>query len=152
MPRLERLQFIPRPLSEVFAFFADAHNLEAITPPYLRFRILTPRPIAMQAGTLIDYRLQLFGMPLHWKTRIECFEPMERFVDRQVRGPYQLWHHLHEFQEVSGGTQMIDRVDYAIGWSVLGSLAHAAFVRRTLADIFDYRYRKVVELLPALAA
>ena len=147
MPSLERVQLIRRPLSEVFDFFADAHNLEAITPPYLKFRILTPAPIPMAAGTLIDYRLRLFRIPFTWRTRIECFEPMRRFIDQQVHGPYALWRHLHEFYETSEGTLVVDRVEYSIGWSLLGRMAHAAFVRSTLDGIFDYRRQRVSELL-----
>ena len=145
MPRIERVQLVRRPLPEVFGFFADAHNLEAITPPYLKFRILTPAPISMTAGALIDYRLQLFGIPFTWKTRIETFEPMRRFVDRQVRGPYALWHHLHEFYETSEGTLVVDQVDYRIGWSILGGVAQVAFVQQTLEAIFDYRRQMVAE-------
>ena len=144
---LERVQLVPRPLDEVFAFFADAHNLEALTPPYLNFQILTPAPIEMHAGTLIDYQLRLFGTPLKWRTRIDVFEPQRRFVDSQIRGPYQLWHHLHEFYETSAGTLVVDQVDYRIGWWLLGRAAHVAFVQRTLTDIFDYRRRRVAELL-----
>ncbi len=147
MPRIERVQLVRRPLPEVFEFFSDAANLEAITPPYLKFRILTLLPIEMKAGALIDYRLQLFGVPITWKTRIDSFEPMTRFVDRQLRGPYALWHHLHEFYETSEGTLVVDQVDYRIGWSIFGGLAHAAFVRRTLDDIFDYRRQQVAKLL-----
>src|SRR5262245_19539074 len=95
--RLERTQWIDLPLEEVFAFFADATNLEAITPPWLHFRILTPRPIELAAGTLIDYQLSLFKIPFCWRTRIDSFEPPHRFVDTQIRGPYRFWHHTHEF-------------------------------------------------------
>jgi ligand-binding SRPBCC domain-containing protein len=144
---IQREQLIRRPLPEVFAFFADAQNLEAITPPYLRFRILTRPPIEMRAGTLLDYRLSLFGVPFTWHTRIEAWEPNVRFVDVQLRGPYAKWHHLHEFRATDDGTLMTDRVDYRIGWWFCGALAHAAFVRRTLADIFDYRAKRVEELL-----
>lgn len=145
--RLERVQLVRRPLDEVFDFFADAYNLEAITPPYLNFRILTPAPIEMRPGTLIDYQLKLFGVPLKWRTRIDAFEPLRRFIDRQIRGPYQLWHHLHEFYETSEGTLVVDQVDYQIGWWLLGRGAHVAFVQRTLNDIFDHRRTKVAELL-----
>jgi len=151
MPRIERVQLVRRSLPEVFDFFSDAYNLEAITPPYLKFRILTPAPIEMTAGALIDYRLQLFGIPLTWKTRIDSFEPMTRFVDRQLHGPYALWHHLHEFFETTEGTVVVDRVDYRIGWSIFGRVADAAFVRRTLDDIFDYRRAQVAKLLDSPA-
>lgn len=141
--RLERLQFIPRTREEVFAFFVEASNLEALTPNFLRFRILTPRPIHMHPGTLIDYELQLFRLPLRWRTCIETFDPPQRFTDIQLTGPYQRWHHLHEFFEVSGGTLMLDQVDYALPLGILGKVAHACFVRRTLERIFDYRYQRL---------
>jgi ligand-binding SRPBCC domain-containing protein len=144
--QLHREQFIPRPLAEVFPFFADAGNLEAITPEFLNFRILTPRPIPMHPGSLIDYEIKLFGVPLKWRTRIEEFEPPSHFVDVQLRGPYKLWHHTHEFREVEGGTLMIDRVRYQLYLGPLGWLAHRLWVRRTLARIFDHR-RQTIEKL-----
>lgn len=102
--RLERVQQIPRPLDEVFAFFAEAQNLASLTPPFLHFHILTPLPLRMQAGTLLDYRLHVFGVPFSWRTRIETFEPPRRFTDVQLRGPYRLWHHTHEFAPTLEGT------------------------------------------------
>ena len=144
---LERTQLIPRPLSEVFPFFSDAKNLETITPAFLQFKILTPGPIAMQAGTLIDYRIRLLGVPLHWRTQIEAFEPPLRFTDIQIRGPYRLWHHTHEFLETAEGTLMTDRVRYEMPLGSLGSLTHALWTRRTLERIFDYRFAKVAEIL-----
>ena len=137
--RLERTQIIERPRAEVFAFFADAFNLEKITPAFLNFRILTPPPIAMEPGTLIDYSLRLHGLPMRWRTRIEEFTPNERFVDVQLKGPYKLWHHTHTFEDHPKGTQMCDRVDYEIPFGPLGSLARALFVRRQLEQIFDHR-------------
>ncbi len=145
--QLERRQFNPRPLADVFPFFADAANLEAITPPALHFRILTPRPIQIRAGTLIDYRLVLWGVPFQWRTLIESFEPPLRFVDSQVRGPYRLWRHTHEFIVQEGGTLMIDRVLYQMPLGPLGWLAHELFVRRQLATIFDYRFRVIERVM-----
>jgi ligand-binding SRPBCC domain-containing protein len=144
---LEREQLVPRPLAEVFPFFADAANLQAITPAFLHFRFLTPLPIEMRPGTLIDYQIRLFGLPLKWRTRIEEFEPPHRFVDVQVRGPYKLWHHTHEFREVDGRTLMTDRVRYQLPLGPLGSLAHSVFVRHTLNRIFDHRSRTIESLL-----
>lgn len=144
---LEHEQFIPRPLAEVFPFFADAGNLEAITPEFLNFRILTPRPIPMHPGSLIDYQIKLFGVPMKWRTRIEEFEPPNRFVDVQLRGPYKLWHHTHEFREVEGGTLMTDRVRYQLYLGPLGWLAHALWVRRTLTRIFEHRRQTIERLL-----
>jgi hypothetical protein len=140
---LEREQLVPTPVEEVFAFFSEARNLEELTPPFLRFQIVTPLPIAMHEGTLIDYRIRLFGVPMRWRTRIDVWEPNVRFVDRQVRGPYALWRHLHAFEEVPGGTRMTDRVDYAIGLGPLGTVARSLFVRRQLETIFDYRRQAV---------
>jgi len=137
---LERVQRLPAPPGEVFPFFADAGNLEAITPPFLRFRILTPRPIPMHAGTLIEYRLRLHGVPVRWLTEIVDWEPGVRFVDRQVRGPYAVWHHTHTFTpDRSGGTVMRDTVRYALPGGPLGAVAHRLLVRRDLETIFDHR-------------
>lgn len=144
---LEREQWIARPLDEVFAFFADAANLEAITPPWLNFEILTPLPIAMREGARIDYRIRLFGVPLRWKTRIDLWQPEEQFIDRQLSGPYALWHHTHEFRVEGEGVLMTDRVRYRIGFGPLGHVAHALFVRRWLKQIFDYRREQIERLL-----
>lgn len=145
--RLERRQFILRPRADVFDFFSDASNLEAITPPSVHFHILTPRPIVLQEGTLIDYRLRLLGVPMKWRTRIESFEPPCCFSDTQVRGPYKLWRHTHEFHEQDGGTLMIDRVAYQLSLGPIGWAANALFVRRQLGHIFDYRYQQIERLL-----
>jgi ligand-binding SRPBCC domain-containing protein len=136
---LEREQRISAPREKVFAFFADAFELEAITPSWLGFEVLTPGPVEMRAGTLIAYRMALHGFPVRWLTRIERWEPQTAFVDRQLRGPYRLWHHVHTFEPCSQGTLMRDRVSYALPLGPLGELAHAAFVRRELARIFDFR-------------
>lgn len=149
--RLHRTQFVPRPREEVFAFFEDASNLARITPDFLGFEIVTPTPIAMGQGTLIDYRVRLFGVPMMWRTEIEVYEPNEAFVDNQLRGPYRLWRHTHRFRDVAGGTEMEDEVDYAIGFGPFGSAAHALFVERTLARIFDYRAEVIGRLFPAVA-
>jgi ligand-binding SRPBCC domain-containing protein len=146
---LERVQRISRPRSEVFAFFADAGNLERITPGFLNFRILTPQPIEMKAGALIDYQLSLYGVPLSWRTRIETFEPEQSFTDVQLSGPYRYWHHLHEFKDDAGGTEMRDIVHYELPLGPLGALARALFVRRSLEQIFDHRGRVIAEVFPA---
>lgn len=144
---LERAQTVKRPRHEVFAFFADAANLERLTPPSMHFHILTPVPIEMRAGTIIDYRIALFGLPLKWRTLIELFEPQRRFVDVQSRGPYRYWRHLHMFSDaVEGGTVVTDRVEYELPFGALGTVAHAVFVRRQLRHIFDYRRRVIDEM------
>jgi ligand-binding SRPBCC domain-containing protein len=146
---LERDQVIPRERDEVFAFFADALNLEAITPPWLGFRVITPAPIGMAAGALIEYRLRLHGLRVNWLTSIEIWEPGRRFVDTQVRGPYRLWRHTHVFEDHPDGTLVRDRVSYAIPLGALGELARLLFVRRDLDRIFDYRQVAVAEALGA---
>lgn len=147
---LERRQRIERPIEEVFAFYGDAHNLERITPPLLGFEVTTPAPIAMGAGTLIEYRLRLHRVPVRWRTRIEVWEPPHRFVDVQVKGPYSLWEHTHTFeQDGPGATVMQDRVRYSIPFGPLGDLADRLLVRRDLRQIFDYRRDAVArELRP----
>ena len=143
---LERSQRIPAPPAEVFPFFADARNLEAITPPLLRFRVVTPEPIVMRPGTLIQYRLRLHGVPVNWLTTIQEWEPPRRFVDVQLRGPYALWHHTHDLRDDGrGGTVMRDVVRYAIGFGPLGELAHRLLVRRDLESIFDFRSRRIAQ-------
>ncbi len=144
---LERTQVVPLPRSRVFAFFADARNLESITPDFLRFRILPPVPAAIDVGTRIDYRLSLFGVPFRWRTRIAAWQPGLRFVDVQERGPYALWHHTHTFADVEGGTQVHDRVEYRLPLGPLGEVAHPLLVRQTLERIFDHRRDRVAALL-----
>lgn len=139
----EQQQILPTSRSAVFAFFADAANLEAITPPWLRFRILTPLPIEMRAGAEIRYRLTLHGLPVRWLTRITLWHPNECFVDEQIRGPYRLWHHTHTFERTRDGTRVRDTVRYALGLGPLGRLAHRTFVRRDVERIFAYRARAV---------
>jgi len=149
---LERVQLIPLPRAEVFTFFSDARNLERITPAWLRFRITTPGDIPMAPGTLIDYRLSLYGLPFGWRTRIEAFEPGRSFVDRQLSGPYRHWSHLHAFEDAGGPggaayTRMTDRVEYELPFGPLGTVAHAVFVRGALARIFDHRRERIEALL-----
>ncbi len=141
---LRREQHLPAPPAEVFPFFADAGNLEAITPAWLRFAIVPPRPTDMGMGTLIEYRLRLHGISVSWLTRIEEWIPGERFVDVQLRGPYALWHHTHEFEaDGADGTLMRDTVRYALPYGPLGEVAHRLFVARDLAAIFDFRTGRV---------
>ena len=146
---LAREQILPGDPDAVFGFFADAFNLEAITPPWLRFRVVTPRPIHMAAGTLIEYRLRLHGVPVRWLTRIEVWEPGARFADVQVRGPYRSWHHTHSFERHPDGTLVRDAVRYELPFGPAGRLAHAAFVRRDLDRIFDFRHGEVARRLGA---
>ena len=140
---METRQWLPRPLADVFTFFADAGNLEAITPPWLRFRILTPRPIAMRAGARIRYRIRLRGLPIGWETEITAWDPPRRFVDEQLRGPYRVWIHEHEFAERDGGTEVRDRVRYAVPG---GFIVDRVVVRRDVRRIFEHRARRLEEL------
>lgn len=144
---LERQQWVPRPLQEVFAFFADAGNLEELTPPWLRFEILTPRPIAIAPGTKIDYRLRWHGLPLRWTTEITQWNPPHSFEDVELAGPYQTWHHTHRFEERKGGTELTDIVRYSLPFGLLGQLAHAINVKRDVEKIFDYRREKIQALM-----
>jgi ligand-binding SRPBCC domain-containing protein len=146
---LRREQTLGLPVNEVFAFFAEPANLEAITPDWLRFRILTPGPIHTGTGTLIRYALRWRGMPLSWTTRVTSWDPPHGFVDAQIEGPYSLWEHTHTFQPVADGTLVRDLVRYALPLGILGWLAHAGWVKADLRAIFDHRARKVSELLGA---
>jgi ligand-binding SRPBCC domain-containing protein len=146
---LRREQTVPGTPEEVFPFFADARNLEAITPPLLKFEVVTPGEIPMRVGTLIQYRLTVHRIGVDWLTSIQEWDPPHRFVDVQVRGPYQLWHHTHDFAPGAepGTTVMHDTVRYAIGFGPFGQLAARAFVHRDVAAIFDHRERVVVDAL-----
>ena len=136
-------QTLAQPLTEVFDFFSDAHNLAAITPPWLHFEILTPAPIKMEVGTRIDYRLKLRGIPIRWQSEITEWNPPYAFVDEQRRGPYRLWRHTHTFDEVKGGVVVGDTVEYAVwGNELIGRL----FVRPDIEKIFAYRSEQLDEL------
>lgn len=127
----------PRGREEAFAFFSDAHNLERTTPGFLKFRVLTPAPIELREGVLIDYALRVRGVPLRWRSEITVWDPPHRFVDRQVHGPYRRWVHEHRFVSLDGGDTLVeDRVEYAVPG---GRLVHALFVKRDVQAIFAYR-------------
>jgi ligand-binding SRPBCC domain-containing protein len=143
---LEVEQWLPRPRGEVFPFFADAHNLETLTPPWLKFEVLTPPPIVMRPGLLIDYRITVHHLPIRWRTEIIEWNPPTSFVDTQLKGPYSLWHHTHTFEEREGGTLCRDRVRYR---PIGGALINWLFVRRDVEKIFQYRQQRLRELFPA---
>lgn len=144
---LTRKQTLDLPIKEVFDFFADAGNLERITPPELNFQIITQQPINIHQGTLIDYKLKMRGIPVKWRTEISVWEPPFRFIDQQLRGPYRQWIHTHTFTELSPTqTLMEDEVRYRLPFEPLGDLAHF-FVKSELAYIFDYRQKVVTEIL-----
>jgi len=139
---IERQQLVPAPLAQVFEFFSRARNLEELTPPWLRFSVVTHEPIEMRAGTLIEYRLRVHRVPLRWISHIDEWQTGARFVDRQVHGPYRMWRHTHEFTAYPQGTLIRDSVRYELPFGRLGTLIHAAIVRRDLERAFDYRRQR----------
>ena len=139
----ETQQTLDQPLSEVFEFFSDAHNLAVITPPWLRFEVLTPAPIEMSPGTLIDYRLKIHGIPIRWQSEITEWNPPHAFADEQRRGPYRLWRHIHTFNETENGVVITDSVEYAV-WG--GRLVNKFFVRPDIEKIFAYRSKQLDEI------
>src|SRR4051812_22564537 len=146
---LRREQRLPGPPEAVFPFFADARHLEAITPPLLQFRLLTPEPVSMGVGTFLQYALRVHGVPVRWDTLIQEWDPPRRFVDVQVRGPYWVWHHTHELRAVDDGrgTLMRDTVRYAVGFGLVGEVARRTVVRRDLEAIFAFRAERVPTLV-----
>ena len=144
MHRLTSSMSLPVDLSVVFAFFSDASNLERITPSELRFQIVTPRPIRMAKGTLIDYRLALFRVPFRWQSRITRWDPPHEFVDEQTRGPYKVWVHTHRFSEEDGTTRITDDVLYALPFWPVGAFAYP-LVHGRLESIFAFRRRAIRE-------
>ena len=148
---LERRQFLPVPPEAAFRFFDRPENLAEITPAELGFRILTPSPIAMKEGALIDYTIRVLGIPVRWTTLITSYDPPRGFVDQQLRGPYSYWHHTHAFRAVDGGTEMTDTVRYLLPFGSLGNLLHALAVRRQLERIFEHRSRVIAGRFPGPA-
>ncbi len=136
--QLQCTQLVPAEKKLVFSFFSEAANLEVLTPPFLNFKIISPPPIFMAPGTLIDYQIRLYGIPIGWRTKIESFVRFESFVDTQLSGPYRYWRHLHEFADAEGGTLVRDTVNYELPGGPLAPLGHV-FVKRSLKQIFDFR-------------
>jgi ligand-binding SRPBCC domain-containing protein len=139
-------QYLPLPPEELFPFFADAHNLENITPSTLNFKILSVSTPQIQSGTLIEYSLNIRGVPVKWKTEIQNWNPPHEFVDNQLKGPYKLWHHTHTFLPLGKGTLMIDRVRFKPPLGILGWLTSITLVRKEVSGIFAYR-REVIHKL-----
>ena len=147
--RIARDQWICAPPREVFEFFSNAANLDAITPEWLGFLILTPLPLEMRTGARLEYRLRLAALPVHWRTRISLWDPPRGFVDVQESSPFALWEHRHRFTPRDGGVLMHDHVRFALPFGPLGDLAYALAVRSALAAIFDHRYECVRERFPS---
>lgn len=143
---LERTQVVPVPIEDAFAFFSDARNLERITPPWLRFRIVEA-PAELGRGARLRYRLTLFGLPIRWRTEIVEWSPPRGFVDVQRRGPFRVWVHTHRLRPVDGGTEIYDHVRYRLFLGPLGGLVRRLLVRGWVEGIFDYRAERVPGLL-----
>lgn len=137
--------FLPQPIDVVFDFFSNAENLEAITPPWLNFRIVTPTPIDIRQGTIIDYRLKVRGLPVKWQTLISDWHPPYRFTDQALRSPYRTWIHEHTFEPHEGGTICRDKVTYDIPGGPLRPLVHQWFVEKDVNRIFQYRAEQLHE-------
>ena len=144
---LERRQWLPLPLRETFAFFAEPANLPHITPPWLDFRIVTPPPLLMAPGLTIDYCMRVMGWPVRWRSLISEYDPPRGFRDVQLTGPYRLWDHAHRFWEEQGGTVVHDRVDYEPPLGPLSAVLNALVIRRQLDQIFEYRRERIGTLL-----
>jgi ligand-binding SRPBCC domain-containing protein len=144
--RLERCQILPDDLVAVFGFFKNPHNLGALTPSWLHFRIVSVSDPEIRAGTRIRYRLRVHGVPLSWESVISEYVESAMFADRMVSGPYRHWYHRHEFRAVSGGTEMRDHVEYELPFGLLGRLGHL-LVQRQLREIFDYRAEMIRRML-----
>jgi hypothetical protein len=141
---LQQQQLIKRPLREVFNFFSQPENLGRLTPRRLGFQMLTPGPIQMKDGAVIDYVIRLFGHDLRWTTLITHFEPPLTFVDVQLRGPYSFWHHTHTFTATKEGTIIADEITYSMPFGIIGRIAHGLFVRHQLNRIFSFRQEQIV--------
>jgi ligand-binding SRPBCC domain-containing protein len=143
---LRREQFIARPVADVFPFFSNTANLQQITPAFLDFTILTPQPVEIRRGTILDYRIRWYFIRILWRTMIVEWKPPHGFVDVQIKGPYKLWRHAHAFEESQGGTRMVDSVSYELPLGILGDIAHSLKVRSDLERIFDYRRDRIQEI------
>lgn len=132
--------WLPAEIEKVFEFFSDAANLDALTPEWLHFTIVSRMPMEMRAGALIDYKLRVRGLPVRWRTRINIWNPPHRFVDEQIRGPYRQWIHEHTFERRDGGTVVRDNVNYAVPF---GALVHRWLIRPDVERIFRFRQQKL---------
>ncbi len=143
---VESRMWLPKPRAEVFAFFADPANLPSLLPPSLRVRLLGAPP-PMAAGAVFDLGLVWLGLPLRWRVFIREYDPPVRFLDVQVRGPYARWEHRHLFLSEGDGTRVEDRVVYRLPLGPLGRLAHGLVVGRQLGAMWEYRRRRIADVL-----
>ena len=143
---LSSTQFIEKSIDEVFTFFSKPENLSVITPSKLGFKILTPTPIEMGPGRIIDYQIYLLGIPIHWRTLITDYNPPNMFIDQQIKGPYNVWHHTHTFHKVEGGVEIKDKVVYSIPFGILGRILNYLWIGKDLENIFVHR-KKVIDKL-----
>lgn len=143
---LRQEQWVPQPIDDVFAFFSDAHNLEAITPPWLGFKVLSMSTDGIEEGTKIEYRLNLHGVSMKWRTEIRRWDRPHSFIDFQESGPYKLWHHTHRFEAHGERTKMVDVVRYTLPFGVLGRVVHKLKVRDDVCRIFEYRRQRIEEV------
>ena len=147
--RLERTQVIPIPVREAFDFFSNPRNLERLTPDLVHFQFLKAPPEKVSPGTILEYRLRLYGVPVKWRTRIESVDAPTRFIDVQDKGPYAMWRHTHSFREVDAvHTEIHDRIDFAMPLGPLGEIAYRMLVAGSLQQIFDYREAALQQLFP----
>lgn len=140
------VQWVPKPIAEVFEFFCNEKNLETLTPPWLHFKVLAKSTEKIQVGTLIDYRLRIHGIPVQWQSEILEWEAERKFVDHQTKGPYAKWHHTHLFRAQGAKTEMVDEVVYQVPFGLLGCVFAGAFVRKDIQKIFAYRRNRVEEI------
>ena len=144
---LKREQKISKNIDDVFEFFSKPENLSIITPSKMKFKILTPSPIEMKEGALIDYTVNIFHFPIRWRTLITDYKPTNMFVDQQLKGPYSMWHHTHLFERLNDEETLIkDIVIYAVPFGIIGKLVHSLYIKSDLNAIFDFRSRKIREI------
>ena len=144
---LKKEQIIPRNILDVFDFFSKPENLSVITPSKMGFKILTPSPIEMKEGALIDYTVKIIGLPIRWTTLITKYDPPNLFIDQQLKGPYSMWHHTHNFKKLNDNETLIeDIVVYSVPYSFIGGLIHSLYIKRDLEKIFSYRSKKIKEI------
>ena len=140
-------QFINIKIQNVFDFFSKPENLQEITPKRLGFNIITPGPIEMEKGTVIDYYIKISYIPIRWRTIITNYNPPYKFVDQQIKGPYSFWHHTHTFSKLNGGTLIKDNIKYLVPFGIIGKIINKIWIKRDLENIFDYRKNKIKILL-----